>query len=350
MSSDDSRSAENMAAARTTMIAAAWFARMQSDERTPEDAGRFRDWLASDPENEAAYASISDMWEAADGIAETPGIQAMRFDALQRRPGGLRLLGSARRRAAATVAALAASLILVLGVVLYGTSWSDWSGHRAYQTAPGQRMSIVLADGTLVSLTSSSRLVADFSADRRRVRLERGEAFFDVMHDPRRPFVVEANSGSVTALGTTFDVFKKNGEVVVTLIEGRVKVAAVATQHTEEKTVELRAGEQVSYEKGALSEVREVDIARTVSWRGGRLRVLNEPLGQVVDELNRHSKRKLHLDSRDSRIRAIPISGSFSTDRPEQIVAHLQNAGYRVWTVQDSSGNITLKLLGKTSR
>lgn len=352
MSSNDSRSANDIAAGQVTMIAAAWFARMRSDERSPDDERRFAEWLESDPGHEAAYASICDMWEASDGIADRPGIKAMRLTAIGRKPLGLGLLTAPQRRGAAAAAVLAAFVALAFAGMMYGPSWLR-AAHGTYQTAAGERASVVLDDGTLVTLTSDSRLIEDYSPQLRRVRLERGEAYFDVMRDPNRPFVVEAGSGQVTALGTEFDVYKKNGEVVVTLIEGRVEVAALDTRHTdeadEEKAVELRAGEQVSYDKGKLSGVREVDTARAIAWRSGRLRVLNEPLDKVAAELNRHSKRKLYLDKRDPRIKNILLSGSFSTDRPEGLVAYLTSVGYQVWVVKDSSGNITLKLLATSS-
>lgn len=332
---------------RLTAAATTWFARMRSDEKTPEDERCFRAWLDADSRHAAVYGGIQKTWDALSAIADTPELQAMRRQTLQRgafhagvtRPKRAILPWRVTRALAATVfLTVAAAAVLFVSVTE--------QPNPAYRTAAGERRTVTLDDGTLVTLTSRSWLVAAFTPGERRVQLKRGEAFFDVAHRAERPFVVEAGSGDVTALGTKFDVYnRKNGEIVVTLIDGKVEVAAHSVQKKGVPSkVRLSPGERVSYDERGLSDVGTVDLARAVAWREGRIFVENEPLEKVVAEINRHSKRKIRFDGRSSQLRRIPVSGVFRTDRPETLIAFLKDAGIPVWEVKDSQGNITLYL------
>lgn len=358
MSSKDKFAGSGGERRQVAMIAVAWFVRMRSAEKTPEEERRFRAWLAENEGHAAAYDSIEQAWDQAGDVEAVPGFQAIRQEALRQRPGFFgRHLRSATRRAPVPRPrsragwSMAAAAVSVLAVTVIGLSLGTWMpgarGDHSYQTTAGQRTTITLADGSVVTLTSHSRLSAEFSEQTRRVVLSRGEAYFDVAHDPR-PFRVQAGSGTVTALGTEFDVYKKNGEVVVTLVEGRVKVAALNRAQREGRNArELEAGERVSYDETGLMGVRRVNVAQAVSWREGRIQVSDEPLLNVIDEMNRHSKRQLKVDRSDRRLRNLLVTGRFKTGRPERLVQYIRNAGIRVWVTKDGEGNVTLRLRGR---
>ncbi len=92
------------------------------------------------------------------------------------------------------------------------------------KTGIGEIRSLRLADGSDVTVNTDSVLQSVISAGQRRVRLARGEAFFKVAHDSGRPFVVGAGNISVTALGTAFSVRNSGDTIIVTLVEGRVRI------------------------------------------------------------------------------------------------------------------------------
>src|SRR5262249_55442924 len=95
---------------------------------------------------------------------------------------------------------------------------------RDAATGIGERSLVVLADGSKLTLNTSSAIHADFTGRERRVTLVRGEAYFDVAKDPTRPFIVTARSRNVIAVGTAFDVRLQDRQVKVTLVEGKVRV------------------------------------------------------------------------------------------------------------------------------
>src|SRR3546814_11809300 len=98
---------------------------------------------------------------------------------------------------------MAACLCVVATLQLLG------AGHHA--TATGEILRVPLRDGSAVTLNSNSEIDVDFDEGIRHVRLLRGEALFDVAKDSSRPFVVEADSPRVTAVGTSFTVNRVSG-------------------------------------------------------------------------------------------------------------------------------------------
>ena len=81
-----------------------------------------------------------------------------------------------------------------------------------------------LADGTQVELNTNTRLHADVNGLSRTVMLDSGEAYFDVVHDAKRPFTVYAGNRRITDIGTKFSVFRDGDDVRVTVREGKVRV------------------------------------------------------------------------------------------------------------------------------
>ncbi|MFP4004079.1 MAG: FecR family protein, partial [Alphaproteobacteria bacterium] len=257
----------------------------------------------------------------------------------------------------AVAAALAACLLLAVFAFPGGPLWTGAQQSGVYETGRGERSTVHLSDGTLATLTTDSVLIEEFTPEMRRVRLVKGQVYFDVMSDAGRPFVVEAGDGTVMALGTQFDMCRKTGRVVVTLIEGAIEVASRETQHTEEKSVTLKTGEQVSYDAGKLSEVQEVDVASVSSWRNGMIRAEEgDSFASFVERFNRHSGYKVLIDGQDPRFREIPIDGTFSVDNPEAVAATLKDADYlkkrglMAHTVKDSAGNLRVNLYSRSFR
>jgi transmembrane sensor len=180
---------------------------------------------------------------------------------------------------------------------------------RSYETKTGEQTHLQLQDGTSVFLGAQSAVSATFTRSRRSVILGRGEALFEVAHDSARPFVVIAGNGSITAVGTTFDVRRDADRVVVTVTEGTVSVAPQAESVTElgaQPTLhsgpaphaQVTHGQRIAYdENGAVSAVEHTDAAAATAWREGYLQFYGEPLRYVIQAVNRYSKRQIAVDA-----------------------------------------------------
>lgn len=262
--------------------ATAWFVRMRSDPVTARDRRDFEAWLARDSGHADAYARAAALWDELGGM---PDPRPRRRGAAAR---GIRRLAPGLYGSAAACAALAA-------VALW---WSGGGYDRLradHATAVGEVRSLALPDGSVVELGTDTALAIRFSADRRRIELYRGEAFFTVAADPGRPFEVAAEQGVSRALGTAFNVEDEGRSVTVTVEHGRVMVTGPAggrgevpadARDPEAAAVILAAGESARYGPGPVARSR-VDPQAATAWRQGRLVFANWSLRDVVAELDR---------------------------------------------------------------
>ena len=128
----------------------------------------------------------------------------------------------------------------------------------------GQTYKLALADGTNVMLNAESELTfpSEFDTDRREVFLK-GEAFFQVTHNEKAPFIVHTDQLDVQVLGTTFNVSGYNNEnmLKVTLVEGSIRI------HQQGDSVKIRPNEQYNYNKNTREKrVQTVDTELFTSW------------------------------------------------------------------------------------
>jgi transmembrane sensor len=177
--------------ARAQDEAARWFAQMSRASVTTEALREFRAWRR-DAANAAAYAQIEATWDTAAALSADPEIAALTAATLRRRPPRA---AAATRRPRWPLGLLAAGAMGVAAVA----GGLAVVGHP-YSTGVGEQRLVVLADGSRVRLNTDSAIRVRYGPAERRLRLTRGEAFFEVAHNPDRPFVVEADGARVTAL------------------------------------------------------------------------------------------------------------------------------------------------------
>lgn len=150
-----------------------------------------------------------------------------------------------------------------------------------YQTRLGEVRSILLADGSTLTLGARSRATVSFSDSERWVRLEQGEAYFDVAKNPARPFYVAAPGTAVRVVGTRFDVRVGDSHVRVAVDEGTVAV--------NNRSDSLTRGQRIDVlPDGAMTAITQVDGSEVAAWRDGRLIYDSATLAEVVSDLSRY--------------------------------------------------------------
>lgn len=147
---------------------------------------------------------------------------------------------------------------------------------------------LVLPDGSRIKLDSGSRFnyPEEFSGKIRGVYLS-GEGFFEIMHDPQRPFVITTDAGSVTVLGTKFNLrtWESRSEVIV--VEGSVSLAPESNAN-KKNIVIVEAGYKSSIEQnGTPSEPVAVDADEEISWQNREIAFEAVPLATVLSQLER---------------------------------------------------------------
>ncbi|MDB5366233.1 MAG: putative FecR, iron siderophore sensor protein, partial [Rhodospirillales bacterium] len=237
--------------------------------------------------------------------------------------------------------ALAASLAAVAFIA------AELHTPDSYRTGVGEQRTVSLPDGSEVVLDTDTSLRVVFSEGARRVELAQGQALFQVAKDASRPFTVVAGVGSVTALGTQFVVRRDPAEMIVTLLEGSVEIVqapvaqaspGVAPPEVEAPPVQhvvLRPGQQVRGSKAGLARIEAPRLDEATAWQSGRLIFADQPLDQVVDEINRYARRhKLRLG--DPALRGLRVSGVFDAGHTESFADALAvSLGLRIVAGRD---------------
>ena len=205
---------------------------------------------------------------------------------------------------------IAATVLVTIGAVLtYFSSWrgGDDSHLQKYSTQIGKQQTIELGDGSVVTLNTSGQVVVDYNEQVRRILLERGEAYFEVAEDPERPFTVDLGLRSVTAIGTAFNIRKDTERYQLAVIEGAVTIhkatedvtvspPPVSIRGIGPRRVEAGLVAEFDISRDLLTAFRPESMDRYGAWRNGLLSFASEPLYQVVQELNRYSRKKILIE------------------------------------------------------
>jgi transmembrane sensor len=250
-----------------------WHVRLASDAATEADWLAFEAWLAEGPAHGQAYDAVEAVWsELAGAPALAPAVAPFR---------------SRRRvRIEAWIGAIAACLVVAvaLGVGLRASG----PPAQAFQTARGERQVVILADGSRVTLNGDSRITVRMADHERRISMAEAEAAFDVVKDPKRPFLIEAGDRQIRVVGTEFNVLRRAGEVRVAVRRGVVEVRPAGAP-SGPLLARLHAGEGLVHREGKGGDsVAAADIEAAFAWTEGRLIFRNEPLAKVVTVLNRY--------------------------------------------------------------
>ncbi|HEY0800643.1 MAG TPA: FecR domain-containing protein [Steroidobacteraceae bacterium] len=278
----------NLTASEITRLAAAgvWVQKLNASN-DPALTDDWMEWCRSDPLNLTAFEQMQNVWDG--------------FPAAKREAPPYPQPSKDRSMRRARLVRLAAGVLLIVGVA--GWFALRYAQTETFDTARGQQRRESLLDGSALDLAPDSRVSIRYTAMRRDVQLERGQAFFAVAHSAMRPFVVHANGVTVTAIGTAFDVRTGPGNTVVTVSEGHVNVASSPNEAARagdiiSETVRAGVGQRVIFSQPAHSlSVASIDPKLAGAWRNGTLQFVGETLGDVVADVNRYIAQRITLAS-----------------------------------------------------
>lgn len=293
-----------------------WYQRMHAADCTSAERAEFERWRARHPQHAAAYRHTEHLYHRAADLRLDPHWQAVGKATRRRVARAARV-----RRAVRWSVPVAAVLVLALGA-----GWQFWDPVEPelhYATTVGERRTLDLNDGTSVVLDTDSKLAIRFSRKQRNLVLEHGQAQFSVASQPQRPFVVRAGEGAVRAVGTQFQVRKRDAGVWVTLLEGVVTVSAPdAASGGTDRGVTLAAGEQVSFGNGQPLNRQPADLAVAEGWIRGEQIFDRRPLREVIEEMNRYTQVKLRLA--DPSLNELEVSGAFYDNDQDSMIRALE--------------------------
>jgi transmembrane sensor len=288
--------------ARAAKEALDWLIRLRED---PEDAAvrtKLAAWLAEGEVHVRAWREAGRVWNLAGEAlvlrAEQPGLRAAR----EARPVLWR-----RRAIGVAAAALAACLMFFLLPSLLLQLRAD------YVTGAGETRLVCLPDGSVMHLDADSAVQIAHDSARRQARLLAGEAFFEVVPDPNRPFVVAAGDLWATDVGTAFDVRLAGDGAAVGVREGLVDVSCDKAMPPFAER--LRAGDwvEVGWRGGVIT--RGTTAPEQVgAWQSGKLVVKDRTIGAVIEDLRRYHRGVIILT--DDALAERRVTGVYDLGKP----------------------------------
>jgi transmembrane sensor len=272
--------------------------RLDKEDPGPELRAQLDDWLAADPRHLGAYVRAQAVWRNFDRLGiltseefrEAPQSWFTRRNVLA--TGG----GAVGLAAAVAVGAFV------------------WTGYNRVLTPLGKIIRVPLNDGSVATVNTNSALNIALKPNVREIVIDKGEAWFNVVRDNSRPFIVAAGEVRVRAVGTAFAVRRRDDGANVLVTEGIVDTWTV---NDENRVRRVTAGSKIFVSDIAgpsNAVVASTEIDRTLAWRDGEIALDGETLDDAVAEFNRYNERKLTVDPALGGKRLV---GWFHTDEPE---------------------------------
>lgn len=214
----------------------------------------------------------------------------------------------------AGVAAVAA-----VGIFLYLSWLTSWTDYAAYDIA----QTFTLPDSSSVTLAPGSTLRLQKHKDKRLVQMT-GKVYFNVRHDDRAPFRVDAGSGFVKVLGTRFQVDSRD-PISVSVVSGKVLFSAIRSG---EEALILTKGQSAVLDPAASKPVEITPKhPNPAAWATGEFIYDNTPLPEVLSELSEYYDVTLvAFDAGHSSGESRRLSGEFSTSSLPEILNLINSA------------------------
>ena len=342
--------------------AARWWVLFNEPGAQLPEQREFAEWVARSPERVEAYLRVARLHQAlGSGDVRWPTTSAEELIREAKASNGevrqlpYRVRGQINQSRRPRVwLQVAAGLLLA-----FASTWYVLSRPQQFQTKLGEQRSVMLADGSRITLNTASKVEVDLHKGSRRIRLVEGEALFEVAHEPNRPFDVRVGDVTLRAVGTQFDVDLRLRSTTVTVVEGRVAVdaggggrggagaAAGAEVVSGAGAQVLEAGDRLVI-RGSVAGVPQhgVNLAAALSWTQHQLVFEKRPVGEVAEEFNRYNRR--HITINDAGLRMQEVTGMFQSNDPDSFVSFLSGIpGVRV--SDDGQGGEVVTLDGSAA-
>jgi transmembrane sensor len=320
-----------------------WWELLHSEGASSADHREFGEWVARSPERVEAYLQTARLVRA----IKSPRLRWPNTTAevlireAKASPEAVLPFSTGRitapvDRAGARYShryAWGAAAVLLVGI---GLALFMLETPQEFSTALGEQRSVLLADGSRVTLNTASTIQVNLHSRRRWVRLVKGEALFEVAHDAARPFEVRAGNAMIGDVGTQFNIDMRSNGTTVTVVEGQVAVnsagpgesGGASTGHRRPESPSdaliLGANDRIVITSSGLGAPEHgINAAAAVVWTQRQLMFERRPLGEVAEEFNRYNRDRIDIDS--AELRRQEVTGVFEAKDPSSFVAFLSS-------------------------
>lgn len=239
--------------------------------------------------------------------------------------------------------------ILFLPVFGFGLSmlYKYQASHNSYVAALGTTNQVFssadaitkinLPDSSVVLLNrnSSLRYSSDFTGNQRLVELK-GEGFFKVTSNPKKPFIVNAGKIQVVAYGTTFNVmaYPEENKIETSLINGEVSLREIEQLGKTKILYKMNPSDLVVYDKTNKNIVRRtIKDDRYFSWKDGKLTLTAEPMTEVIKKISRWFNVDISIN--DPRLNDLTLTATFVNETLPEVLELLSLVYPIGYTISD---------------
>jgi len=358
----------------TTNLDIELIVRFLSGDATHDEKKQLLKWAELSEQNKKLYVELKDIWEV------TQAGNSSKFDA---EPALKRFYARVEKQKNVDMAmkhrVVYANIIKVAAIVVitFGLSWLVFSrqsvSHKQSATNQiivplGSKTQAVLPDGSRVWINAGSKLTYknDFNDTNRIVQLD-GEAFFDVVSNKKKPFVVKTGKIAITAYGTTFNVksYSDDNYIETTLVEGSVTIVSegtkkrLATLKPNQKSVYSKASDNVVFDNivkrqenrnekiVAINAKEKLLLAETNTenqtvWKDQKLYFVSETFDEIAAKLERWYGVKIHL--LDNELKNQRFTGKFTHNEPlSQVLEAIKITTEITYSIKQNDVYISLK-------
>lgn len=279
--------------------AATWYVQLGAHPERADQHLAWQRWLEADPAHRQAWARVEKLqnqWSALpDGMAAPT-------------------LAGARSRRRSVLKTLA--LLLAAG----GSGWlvKEQVPYQAMlaqvRTGVGERRQLHLADGSQLTLNTSSAVDIAYNPRARRIQLHQGEIMLHTAQDRQRPLLVETRHGHVSSRSGQFSVRCDAERTRVCALAGNLQV-----QPLQSSAFELQSGQQASFDTRHSDPASPLRVGEG-AWVDGMLTVVDWPLGEFIAELGRYRPGVVRCDP---AVAHLSLSGAFNVDHSDVLLENL---------------------------
>ena len=360
-----------------------WIVKFESDnEPSTQDIEQLNVWLSKSPVHKETLLRLSKTWCNMDimsglmvplGYSLKPKRSKLKSYALKRLPfitGIIRVFNKETMMLFRPLILPALIVIMMLNLTFFWPNLIPELPNNMYITSIGEHSTHTLEDGSVLTLNSNSQVEVYYTLSKRVINLLTGEAHFDVVSDPNRPFEVYAGNRMIKAVGTAFSVYRLENNIEVLVTEGNVDLAIVQStllvkpktfyknkvdfnqklspdsiENTVTVIASLKAGQSVSIPISSDSldtpvvEYAQGDLVRKLSWLDGRLVFAGESLQEVVAEVSRHTP--LIIEVMDPELKKLRIGGQVQAGETDALFDVLES-GFGVEITRINKGHVQL--------
>ena len=296
--------------------AAKWLAKLDGGNLSVEERHEFQEWLRKSPKHAEALKCFATVWGDMDTL-----LNSLPSDDILQNDSDSRLsFFSSKWQVPLVLTVICVSVIILFFSIDTPPNKYPVTEASSYSTNIGIQKKQKFSDGSTAHLNTNSIIETEYNNSSRIVRLVQGEAMFNVVHDPDRPFIVYVGNTRVKAIGTSFIVRLKSENIIVTVIDGkieleknRINVDSPVNDDQEQQLIILNKGEEIelydNYVAHKTKKIKDEEVNRRLSWMQDQLVFKDETLEYVVEEISRYVPVRIII--KDSELRDVKISGRF---------------------------------------